>query len=128
MPSVQDPRHFETGALMPARYDPFFRWICGDSENVTGDVESPGGFVTLAYVDASAEIEEYIEQFGFSTFSESDTQGVTTGWYVTLVNDQGLIWAFSFGDGTMAEENARKEFKGSQEYYDWWLDQPVFGS
>lgn len=126
MPTVDNPRHFETGTQMDEFYDSFFKWASIDVEpdHQTGEVESPGGFVSLIYVEAPDEINEYLHYGSGHTSFEDEaklSEGISTGWYVTLQDNNGIIWAFAFGDSTLAEEHARREFRGSELYYEQWL-------
>jgi len=47
------------------------------------------------------------------------------GWYVTRQDDNGLIWAMSYGplDSTFNEENARADFAEAESVFDSWSEE-----
>ena len=115
MPSLDAPTYYEHSKGVEGQpYDDFFKWVDADWwADDTGNVECPLGYVVLLEVDQSL-IEEYMTSTGDTSFYPEQ------GWYVTRLMDNGLIWAHTYGTGTLAEEGARADFAEAHRAYCEW--------
>lgn len=127
MPSPEAPTHYEhSKGIMPGRFDPFFKQYSIDyAEAECGNVESPVGFVMLLEV-TNGDIVDWYESQGMSLDDMAthllglDEYPLDQGWYITRTDDNGLIWAMTYGTGTLAEESARADYSSAERtYLDW---------
>jgi hypothetical protein len=116
-PSLDAPTYYEHSKGVEGQpYDFFFKWVDADWwTDDTGNVECPLGYVVLLEVD-QALITEYMEANHDDFYPEP-------GWYVTRLMDNGLIWAHTYGTGTLAEEGARADFLEAHEAYCKWNEE-----
>ena len=131
MPSIENPTFYERAdGIAPGRADEFFKRLDLDEViEYTGDAESPVGFVQLVQVTREM-IREYVSTVGDPWLSER--RNFAPGWYITRQDDNGLIWAMSYGGwcdeheafctDTAAEEAARADYAEADTVYQSWLD------
>lgn len=127
MPSIEAPTHYERSkGIMPGRFDGFFKWLDPDFYvDNTGHVEAPVGFVALIEV-TDKDIVNWYESQGMSLEEMRDHLSLEdypldAGWYVTRTDDNGLIWAMTYGQGALAEEQARADFTDAVALFDIWF-------
>lgn len=118
MPSILAPTYYgRAKGLMPERFDGFFKWFISQfgTTDECGTVESPLGWVGLVEV-TDKDIVDWYESEGKSLEEMRQHMGldeypVDAGFYVLRQDDNGLIWAMTYGgSGTLAEESARADF------------------
>jgi hypothetical protein len=127
MPSIEAPTYYDrTKGILPGRYDSFFKWVnaymdCADHE--TGEVDSPLGFVALVEVDETMQNDFMHEENLPDDLCHEcrNNHGVPdTGWYVTRLDSNGIIFAMEYGEGTLAEESARADFAEAEKVAEAW--------
>ena len=119
MPSISNPTFYERSqGIAPGRADDFFKRLdLDEAVEYTGSTEEPVGFVMLVQVTRDM-IREYVATAGDPWMSER--RNFAPGWYITRTDDNGLIWALSYGGwcdthdafcaDTYAEEQARLDY------------------
>lgn len=133
MPSIDNPGFYERADyIMSSRTDEFFKRLDLDEvAEYTGSTEEPIGFVQLVQVTREM-IREYVGTTGDPWMS--DRKNFDSGWYITRQDDNGLIWAMSYGGGcdehdgdfcadTSAEEAARADYAEANEASVVWHNQ-----
>ena len=123
MPSTYAPTYYEhSKGIMPEKHDPFFKFI-GIDETLadTGSVEAPVGWVALVYLteDLIRGMEYEYAPTGYNLTKEEYPE---PGWYIIRQDDNGLIWAMIYGEGTLAEEGARADFASAESTYADWCE------
>ena len=115
MPSIDAPAYYDRSkGLMSEHADPFFKWMGpnGTVIDETGETDSPLGFVALLHVTQD-DLDEYDQM--------TDTAMVEPGWYITRQDDNGLIWAMTYGgDSQFCEEAARADFAEAEKVSSAW--------
>ena len=121
MPTLDAPRYYEhSKGLMHEKYDPFFRWYSPDDCVAdTGNVEAPVGYVQLIEV-LDEDISRWVNGEIDGEMHLDLNTDLTVGWYVAVQDDNGLIWAMTYGSGTLAEEGARSDFAEAEALYATW--------
>lgn len=132
MPSISAPTWYERADyVMSSRTDEFFKRLdLDEAVEYTGSTEEPVGFVMLVQVTRQM-IREYVSTAGDPWMSER--RNFDAGWYITRQDDNGLIWAMSYGgacdehDGdfcadTHAEEQARADYNEANQVSLAWHD------
>jgi hypothetical protein len=114
MPSIINPTYYEHAkgdAADNATRTDFFRHLCdGDwvIRDDTGSTESPLGWVALVEV-TDEDVSRWVNgEIDGDLHLEIDN--VEAGWYVVRRDDNGLVWAMTYGTGTLAEEGARADY------------------
>lgn len=111
MPTVEHPSYYSRSKGDEARtYEQtqFFRNLTPDNAvSETGSTEQPLGHVMLVSI-TFADIVEYLPSD--STLADLSMLGVEPGWYIVKADDNGLIWAMTYGQGTFGEEQARADY------------------
>jgi hypothetical protein len=126
MPSIEAPTYYDrTKGILPGRYDTFFKWVSLDeAESETGEVDSPLGYVTLVHVDETMQLD-YMHEADMSADlcnNCRNNHGVPdTGWYVTRLDSNGIIFAMEYGgEDTLSEEGARADFAEAEKVSEAW--------
>jgi len=126
MPSTQNPAYYErSSGFCHSILDTFFKYLTlDDAEDYTGDVDAPVGFVQIVQLDdslISGIVNEHMVPIGMM----ESHYVPEPGWYVTRQDDNGLIWAMSYGplDSTFNEENARADFAEAESVFDSWSEE-----
>lgn len=131
MPSTDAPTFYDRAGCIVASYaDEFLRWLDRDEYiAVTGDVESPVGWVGIIKIDPRM-IATWVSSAGDPWMSER--RNFVPGWYIVRINECGLVWGLWYGGwcdqheafctDTHAEESAWADFNKAESVYDEWLD------
>jgi hypothetical protein len=110
---------FANGQLMPSIYDDVFKHLASDAQMWTGDVETVGWYVSEFHIDRE-DIRRAVSVTGNPRASEAGAIG--PGWYLTLIDEQGLIWAYYYGQNlTLSHDDfgeATEAYEISEGYTD----------
>lgn len=124
MPTIDAPTHYDRSkGIMHSSTDAFFQWFYGTDRftSDTGSVESSLGWVALCHVEPS-DVADYLAD-PYTNDNPPQLLGeITEGWYIIRTDDNGFIWAMTYGDGTLAEEGARADFAEAEATYAAWSD------
>jgi hypothetical protein len=111
-----------------ARTDVFFKWLSPDYWTAdTGNVEAPTGHVALIQLTPDL-IRQYVTEEGDPWMSER--RNFSPGWYLLKTDNNGLVWAHSYGGwcgmheafcaDTFEEMKVRHDFEVIEKAYAEW--------